>query len=117
MACAPDASTRANCSSYAADVGQGRRAGELVGADAAGDPAADRLGLGGAAADQLGRARPVQAHAALRGVHRLGDARAVRPQVAAEGEGGVPVDGGGAPGLLSANGSATTCAARTPYER
>ena len=38
--------------------------------------------------------RPVQAHAALGGVHRLGDAEAVRPQVAAEGERGVPVDGG-----------------------
>ena len=68
---------------------------QLVGADAAGDAAADRLGLGGGAADQLGRARPVQAHAALGGVHRLGDAESVGPQVTAEGEGGVPVDGGG----------------------
>ena len=33
-------------------------------------------------------------HAALRGVHRLGDAEPERPEMAAEGDGGVPVDRG-----------------------
>ena len=48
--------------------------------------------LGGERRDQLARRRPVQPHAALGGVHRLGDAEPVRPQVAAEGERGVPVE-------------------------
>ena len=38
--------------------------------------------------------RPVQAHAALRGVHRLGDAEAERPQMPPERDGRVPVDRG-----------------------
>ena len=44
------------------------------------------------APDELERGRPVESHAALRGVHRFGDAEAVRPQVAAKGERRVPVD-------------------------
>lgn len=66
---------------------------QLVGAHAAGDPATHRLRLGGRAADQFGSPRPVKPHPALRGVHGLRDAQAVRPQVAAEGERGLPVDG------------------------
>ena len=75
----------------AADVVERRRAGQLVGAGAAGELAADGLGLGHRAADQLLRRRPVQAHPALRGVHRLGHAQAVRPQVAAEVQRRLPV--------------------------
>src|SRR5687768_18211209 len=45
-----------------------------------------RSGLGDRAADQLLCRGPVEAHAALRGVHRLGDAEAVRPEVAPERE-------------------------------
>jgi hypothetical protein len=49
------------------------------------------------AAYQFERGRPVQAHAALRGVHRFGHAQAQRPQVAPVGDGGVPVDRAGQP--------------------
>ena len=52
-----------------------------------------------AAADQFQRVRPVQAHAALRGVHRFGDAEAERPQVPAERDGALPVDRGVEPGI------------------
>ena len=45
------------------------------------------------ALNQLQRGRPVQPHAALRGVHRLRDAEAEVPDVLAEGHGAVPVDG------------------------
>ena len=62
-------------------------------------------------ADQLLRRRPIEAHAALRGVHRLRDAEAERPEVSAEGDGAVPIDLGIEPGSCSASGSATTCAA------
>ena len=44
------------------------------------------------APDQLERRRPVEPHAALRGVHRFGDAETERPQVAAIRERRVPVD-------------------------
>ena len=44
------------------------------------------------ALDQFQRGRPVQPHAALRGVHRLGDAEAEIPDMFAEGDGLVPVD-------------------------
>ena len=47
-----------------------------------------------AAPDQLQRCRPIQPHAALRGIHRLGDAEPERPEVAAEGDGALPVDRG-----------------------
>ena len=73
---------------------------ELVGAGAAGEIGARRrLGLGEDAGDQLGGVRPVQPHAALRGVHRLGDLEAQTPEMAPEGERRVPVDGRLAPGL------------------
>ena len=48
--------------------------------------------LGRRAPDQLARRGPVETHAALGGVHRLGHAEPVRPQVAAEGERRLPVD-------------------------
>ena len=51
------------------------------------------------AADQFQRGRPVQPHAALRGVHGLGHAQPHGPQVAPVGDGGVPVDGAIQPGV------------------
>ena len=84
------------------DVVDGGRRGrnELVGADA---------GINGRARhvarrfdrelDELQRVRPVEPHAALRGVHGFGDAEAERPEMAAIGDGGVPVDRGGQPGI------------------
>ena len=44
-------------------------------------------------ADQFERSRPVQTHAALRGVHGLSHAQAQRPQVAAVGDGRIPIHG------------------------
>ena len=52
-----------------------------------------------AAADQFERCRPVDAHAALGGIHGLGDAEPERPQVPAECDGALPVDGGIEPGV------------------
>ena len=80
------------------DAGVG---GEMIGAGAAGDQRA-RPVLGGVerAADQLQRGRPVDAHAALRGVHRLGDAEPEIPDVVAERDGLVPVDRGVEPGIV-----------------
>ena len=74
------------------DVRAGRK---MIGAGAGADQRAGEI-LGGveAAPDQLQRVRPVHAHAALRGVHRLGDAEAERPQMPAERDGRVPVDRG-----------------------
>ena len=77
---APAASTTASCSVVGAPTTWSSVATSSVSwsvPDAAGDTAARVDRLGGAPPDQLGRARPVQAHAALRGVHRLGDAEAV----------------------------------------
>src|ERR1700689_4029317 len=57
--------------------------------------AARPAGGGGAlgrARDQLSGQPPGQAHAALGGVHRLGDREAVVPEVVAEAQGGLPVD-------------------------
>src|SRR5687767_12541030 len=56
--------------------------------------------LGQRAPDKLERVLPVEAHAALRGVHRLGHAEAPGPEVAAVRERGVPVDRRVEPGLL-----------------
>ncbi len=71
---------------------------EVIRADAARDERARHVARGvERAADELERRRPVEAHAPLRGVHRLGHAEPERPEVAAIGEGGVPVDGGGEP--------------------
>ena len=50
------------------------------------------LGCREALADQLERARPVQAHAALGGVHRLGDAQPQVPKMLAKRDGARPVD-------------------------
>ncbi len=71
-----------------AGVGAG---GEVVGAGAAGDQRAGAV-AGGVerAADQLLRLGPAEAHAALGGVHRLGDAEAEVPEVVAEAEGARP---------------------------
>ena len=52
------------------------------------------------ALDQLQRGRPVQPHAALRGVHRFGDAEAEIPDMLAEGDGAVPVDRRRQPGIV-----------------
>ena len=73
------------------EVEVGRRR-QVVGARAGGDRPAHRPRLGDAAADQLAADRPVEAHAALGGVHRLGDGEPVLPQVAAEGERRLPVE-------------------------
>ena len=80
------------------DAGVG---GEMVGAGAARDQRAGPvLGRVERAPDQLKRGRPVDAHAALRGVHRLGDAEPEVPDVVAEGDGLVPVDRGIEPGIV-----------------
>ena len=74
----------------------------MVGAGAAGDQrvvAAARPRLSDAR-DQLLRLRPAEAHAALRGVHRFGDAEAEVPEPVAEGERRVPVDRGRQPRIV-----------------
>ena len=77
-----------------------RRRLQMIGAGARADQRAGKvLRRVEAAPDQLQRVRPVHPHAALRGVHRLGDAEAERPEVAAELDGGVPVDRGVEPRL------------------
>ena len=79
---------------------------EMVGAAAREDQrraAVARLpGLAGfhRAADQLERGRPVEAHAALRGVHRLGDAHPQVPEVFAIRDGLVPIDRAIDPGIV-----------------
>ena len=50
-------------------------------------------------ADQLERGRPVEAHAALRGIHRLGHAEPEVPEPAAAGDGRIPVDRAADPGV------------------
>ena len=55
-------------------------------------PAARRAPARPRPGDQLPGLLPGQAHAALRGVHRLGDPEPVRPQVVAEADRGLPVD-------------------------
>ena len=65
---------------------------QLIGARPAGD---DGVPLGSArrrAGDQLPRLSPGQAHAALRGVHGLGDPEPVVPQEVPEADRGLPVD-------------------------
>ena len=51
------------------------------------------------AADQFLGARPVEPAAALRGVHRFGDAEPEVPEIMAEGDGALPVDRGVEPGV------------------
>ena len=57
------------------------------------------------------RLGPAEPHAALRGVHRLGDAEPEVPQPVPELQRRVPVDRGREPRIVAASGSATTCAA------
>src|SRR5437016_4923210 len=57
--------------------------------------------IGHRVTDQLERVRPVEAHAALRGVHGLGDAEAPGPEMAAIRERRVPIDGRVEPRLLA----------------
>ena len=79
------------------DVG---RRFEMIGAGAGAEPrAGEVLRRVDAAADQFERAWPVHAHAALRGIHRFGDAEAEAPQMAAERDGALPVDRGIEPGI------------------
>ncbi len=73
---------------------------QVVGAAAAGHQRAGVVLRGvERAADELQRGRPVQAHAALRGVHGLGHAQTERPQALPVGDGAVPVDGALQPGV------------------
>ncbi len=73
---------------------------EVIGAGAAADERAGKIPRRlEAAADQFERGRPVDAHAALGGVHGLGDTEAERPQMAAERDGALPIDGGVEPGI------------------
>ena len=67
---------------------------QLVGVGTAGDVPALRLCLGHRADDQLAGGRPVETHAALGGVHGVGHRQAPRPEMAADGQGGVPVHAG-----------------------
>ncbi len=67
--------------------------GQMVRARARGDDGAGaRPGFGQRALDQLQRPCPVEAHAALGGVHRLGDTEAEIPEIVPEGERALPVD-------------------------
>ena len=71
----------------------------MLGADATGDQRIrPRLGGTQRVADQLLRAEPVEAHAALRRIHRFGNAEPEVPQIFAEGDGAVPVDAALEPG-------------------
>ena len=92
------------------DIGAGV---QVVGAGAIGDQRVGaRLRLCLRAADQLLRLGPAQPHAALRGVHGLGDAEPEVPQPMAEFQRRGPSRWpGSSHGSLSASGSATTCAA------
>ena len=66
---------------------------QMVGAGARSEVGAfDGARLGDRAADQFLRICPVETHAALRGVHRLGDAEAEPPQMMTERHRPVPVD-------------------------
>src|SRR5947208_2709742 len=58
------------------------------------------LGRGDGMADQLARGGPVEPHAALGCVHRLGHPETEVPKVMAEGDGPFPIDGGVEPGIV-----------------
>ena len=51
-----------------------------------------RLRLGKRTVDQFLRAGPVEPHAALRRIHRLGDTEAERPEMVPESQRGIPVN-------------------------
>ncbi len=73
----------------------------MIGARAIGDQrivARPRFGL--RAPDQLLRFGPTEPHAALRRIHRFGDAEPEIPQPVPEGEGALPVDGGRQPRII-----------------
>ena len=74
---------------------------EMIGAGARADQRAGQVPAPRRALRRISsqRGRPVEPHAALRGVHRLGDAEAERPEVPAEGDRRVPVDRGVEPGV------------------
>ncbi len=64
-----------------------------------------RLGDAHGALDEVQSRGPIDAHAALGGVHRLGEVKALVPELAAEGQSRVPVHGGtGVPGRSFAQG-------------
>ena len=67
---------------------------QVIGLRAAHDAPADRLRLRHRAADELLARLPIETHAALRGVHRLGDAEPVLPDVAPERQRALPIDDG-----------------------
>jgi hypothetical protein len=68
---------------------------QMIGAGAAGDDGASpRLGGARRALHQLQRVRPVEPHAALGGVHGFGNAESHFPEIIAEGQRALPVDGG-----------------------
>ena len=78
---------------------------ELMGAGPAGKIGAGHgARLGERAADQLPGAVPVEAHAALGGVHGLGDHQAEPPKVAAEGKRRLPIDCRGLPRIGGGDG-------------
>src|SRR6185437_3320398 len=78
----------------------GIRRSELIGATTGEDePVAGTRG-GHGPADEFERSRPVDAHSALRGVHRLGDAKPEAPQMLAKGDRTVPVNRAIEPGIV-----------------
>ena len=73
---------------------------EVIGAGAGEhDRAVAALRGGDRALDQLQRHRPVEPHAALRRIHRLGDAEPEVPEMLAEGDGALPVGRHRKPGI------------------
>ncbi len=73
----------------------------MVGAGAAGDEGAGTIfGGGQRMADEVERALPVQAHAALGGVHGFGNAEAEVPEIGAKGDGPLPIDRLIEPGII-----------------
>ena len=72
---------------------------KLVGADAREHQRAARPRGRDRTADEFERGRPIEPHAALRGIHRFGDAEAEVPDVLAERDRALPVDGCSEPGV------------------
>ena len=78
--------------------------GEAVGARAAEEECSARVSGCRAALDEFEGERPVEAHAALGGVHGLGHAKAKRPEVFAVGKSCVPIEDGMSQGFGGAEG-------------
>ena len=96
ITCDPAASTNSTCSRYAR-VTSSRLpswAEKLISAGPRSDPGPVLAGEGRATGDQLLGGGPVQAHIALRGVHRLGNPEPVAEEVLPERQGGLPIDHG-----------------------